>query len=340
VSVERVKSDSRRGVEVDMGFDQAGRAKGLNRERRKKWWFEARELREGPLLALVDGEPPYGEGRKVVFFLVSKRIIAASEHNKTEERGKFSSPIVLDLAGDAKRAMITLRLANPTDKVDQSSLISLASSSKSPSRRLILVEFPAVLFNSFEGVLRCLQALHKNPSVIPFATWLASRTQVPNLTSEDANTTVPSPPNPASTATTFLDGLGGVLRLFQTLGKNRLAASDIPNPTPTSENAITTLPPPNYLASTTASLDLSCISTNNTYLTFSQAQDPYLAAKELEEKTTLDTGQAHALVSALRHEVALIQGPPGTGKSFVGIQMARCLLRNRNKLKVGPILCM
>lgn len=75
--------------------------------------------------------------------------------------------------------MITLRPANPTCKVELSNLIYLASdkmSFSSKSERLILVEFPAVLYNSFEGVLRCLQSLHKDPAYIPFTTWLAPLT--------------------------------------------------------------------------------------------------------------------------------------------------------------------
>ncbi|KAI5308221.1 hypothetical protein KEM55_006259, partial [Ascosphaera atra] len=62
-------------------------------------------------------------------------------------------------------------------------------------------------------------------------------------------------------------------------------------------------------------------------------------AEGIAENTTMDIGQANAFVSALTREVALIQGPPGTGKSYVGIQLARCLLHNFDTLGLGAILC-
>ncbi|RAH41543.1 P-loop containing nucleoside triphosphate hydrolase protein, partial [Aspergillus brunneoviolaceus CBS 621.78] len=67
--------------------------------------------------------------------------------------------------------------------------------------------------------------------------------------------------------------------------------------------------------------------------------DPAWVANELANTTSLDKGQATALVWALRREIALIQGPPGTGKSYVGIQLAKCLSSNRDLLDLGPILC-
>jgi phosphate starvation-inducible protein PhoH len=69
------------------------------------------------------------------------------------------------------------------------------------------------------------------------------------------------------------------------------------------------------------------------------SHDPHMLSTRLSEVTTLDTGQATAIISALRHEIALIQGPPGTRKSYVGIQIARVLLNNRDLLGLGPILC-
>lgn len=289
-----------KGVEIEMEFDQVHMAKRLNLMKRKKWWRESRGLRGGgALLALIDGEEE--EYVTVIFLLVSKREIGPWDHDERDSSSKIQR--VCDLASDAKRAMITLRLASPTYEVDLSKLIYLASNNRrsfSSSRPLILVEFPAVLYNSFEGVLRCLQSLHKNPAYIPFTTWLAPRvhdntfTQDPAITNTDGNITVP---------------------------------------------------PPVYLLNDTI-LDLSCIPTsthnnNNTArpLTMSLSQDPHLLSTQLSEVTTLDTGQAVAMISALRHEVALIQGPPGTGKSYVGIQIARCLLKNRDLLDLGPILC-
>jgi hypothetical protein len=226
---------------------------------------------------------------------VSKREIYASDQDQESE--------IRDLAGDAKRAMITLRLASPNSKADLSNLTYLAGDTRrsfSSSRPLMLVEFPAMLYNSFEGILRCLQSLHINPANIPLTTWLAPRTHDTVSTQE---------------------------------------------PTAYRSDRGTFVPPPAYLQN--ATLNLSCIPTttdndNNgvtTPLTMSLSQDPQMLSTRLSEITTLDTGQATAMISALRHEIALIQGPPGTGKSYVGIQIARVLLENRDVLGLGPILC-
>jgi hypothetical protein len=301
VEIQRIKSDSIKGVEIEIEFDQVRGARNSNLMRRKQWWRESRGLREGgAILALIDGEEE--EDTAVIFLLVSRREICTLDHD--EQHSPSGIRHVRDLASSAKRAMITLRLASPTCKVDLSNLFCLASNHRrsfSSSRPLILVEFPAVLYNSFEGVLRCLQSLHKDPTYIPFTTLLAP--------SVHHNTFTHDP------ATTYTDG-----------------------------NII--VPPPAYLLNN-ATLDLSCIPTsadNNsnsttTPLTISLSHDPHMLSAQLSEVTTLDTGQAVAMISALRHKVALIQGPPGTGKSYVGIQIARCLLKNKDLLGLGPILC-
>ncbi|KAH9907356.1 hypothetical protein F4778DRAFT_768940 [Xylariomycetidae sp. FL2044] len=58
----------------------------------------------------------------------------------------------------------------------------------------------------------------------------------------------------------------------------------------------------------------------------------------LQRYTTLDRGQCHGLLAALKREYALIQGPPGTGKSYVGVQLVRILLENKVEANLGPIL--
>ncbi|GLC70653.1 hypothetical protein PLESTF_001018400 [Pleodorina starrii] len=50
--------------------------------------------------------------------------------------------------------------------------------------------------------------------------------------------------------------------------------------------------------------------------------------EELLAASSLDRSQAEALRAALSQEVAVVQGPPGTGKTFLGVSLARVLLRN------------
>jgi hypothetical protein len=303
VEIQQIMSNPVKGVEVEVGFDQVRAARNPNLSRRNQWWRESRALREGgTILALIEGEGD--ENRNIIFMLVSRREIRNSDQDKQHNPSETQQ--ARDLASNAKRAMITLRPACLTCKADLSNLIYLASNnrrSSSSSGPLILVEFPAVLYNSFEGVLRCLQSLHKDPALIPFTSWLAPRVYDDKFTQDPG--------------TVYTDG-----KII--------------------------VPPPAYLLNNTT-LDLSCLPTSindnessnssEISLTISLSDHPHMLSTKISELTTLDQGQAVAMVSALRHEVALIQGPPGTGKSYVGIQIARCLLKNRDLLGLGPILC-
>lgn len=295
--IQLVKSDWKKGVEIEVEFDQTRGARNPHLARRKQWWRESRALKEGgTILALIYGEEE--ENVIVIFLQVSAREICLlnpdGQHNHPSGTRR-----VRDLASDTRRAMTTLKLANATSKTDLSNLLHLVSDKT--SRPLILVEFPAVLYNSFEGILRRLQSLHKDPADIPFTNWLAPSVQDHELA--------------GNTGRAYVSGK-------------------------------TTVPPPSYLRNNTL-IDLSSIptitnsanSTTVTPLTMLLADDPRTLSTYLSETTTLDSGQATAMISALRHEVALIQGPPGTGKSYVGIQIAKCLLNNRDALDLGPILC-
>ncbi|KAH7120477.1 AAA domain-containing protein [Dactylonectria macrodidyma] len=55
--------------------------------------------------------------------------------------------------------------------------------------------------------------------------------------------------------------------------------------------------------------------------------------------SSLDQTQSAALLNTLSRELSLIQGPPGTGKSYTGEKIIKVLLGNKDKAKLGPILC-
>lgn len=273
-----------KGIEVKVEFNQLYKLRRLSPLKRKKHWIDSRALREGGgLLALVDAE--VDNGINVVFLQVSKRDIDPVQGNNNPGN-------VCDLVSNGERAMITLRFPSMPTKHDLPSLISMKSHQS--ERPLILVEFVAVQYNQFEGVLRCLQGLHKSPSRIPFTNW---------LTAGERN---------SLTSTDYASGTNFV-------------------------------PTPRYLRG--SPLDLSSIGDDGNLdgstvpLTLSVQDDPQYMCRKLCEISSLDAGQAEAMVSALTHEVALIQGPPGTGKSYVGIQIAKCLLKNKERLNLGPLLC-
>lgn len=296
--IQDITSDAIKGLQIAMEFDQVRAAKSPSAWKRKKRWHESRALREGgPLLALVHGAD---DDTSVTFFQVSRREVWSKLND--QQGGWPESQNIRDLASDVNRAMIVLRLVNPTSKDALANLVRLTSNgcSVSSSAPLLLVEFPAVSYNSFEGVLRGLQTLHKNPSAIPFTNWLAPRIYDDNMGNDFTN----------------------------------------------HDDQKIVFPPPKYLRDDIV-LDLGCIprsasssdNTTTSSTTFSIRDDPHELAKKLTNITTLDSGQAVAMVSALRHEIALIQGPPGTGKSYVGIQIARSIAASRVRLGLGPILC-
>ncbi|MCJ1282587.1 hypothetical protein MMC26_001912 [Xylographa opegraphella] len=63
-----------------------------------------------------------------------------------------------------------------------------------------------------------------------------------------------------------------------------------------------------------------------------------LLVEELISNTTLDRGQAVALVETLSRDFAMTQGPPGTGKSFLGVAIAQVILDSQNKASPQAIL--
>ncbi|KAH7090017.1 AAA domain-containing protein [Paraphoma chrysanthemicola] len=75
---------------------------------------------------------------------------------------------------------------------------------------------------------------------------------------------------------------------------------------------------PTYATKPGFRFDLSSITHNNTPLSFIPGQNIARAADRLAERSTLDLGQAVAVVSCLERSFAIVQGPPGTGKSFTG----------------------
>lgn len=285
--IQNLNSDRIKGLEIDVEFDQVPRARNMSAWKRKHHWRDTRGLNEGgALLALIDAEAK--DDTSVIFFQVCKRNLdpVTDENN----RG-----VVRDLVSSGKRAMITLRLTNPPSSDDLGGIVHLVNNQFSSSARSsILVEFPALLYNAFEGILRCLQTLYTDPRYLPFTEWIA-------------------PQDRYSREYTTLYGY----KAFPVCS-------------------------PAYLQD--RYLDFSAVSTNEgderaTPLRFQPGEDFNVMCEQVSQRTTLDMGQARAIVSALKNRLALIQGPPGTGKSYVGIQTAKCLLANQSWQDLGPILC-
>ncbi|RAH81245.1 hypothetical protein BO86DRAFT_448597 [Aspergillus japonicus CBS 114.51] len=303
VNVRQVRAGGKKGIEVDLEFDQPSRLKSMSPARRKQYWQATQALKESPVvLALIDGEDHTNVS--VTFLQVAKRDLNVTS-NPPASRENMPTP-VSGLVASATRASISLRLTNNFHESELTNVFNFARL-KNSKRPLLLAEFPAVLLNSFDGVLQCLQAQYARPEHLPFATWI-----------------VPRPDRNATRQNVSIDTL----------------------------EQYVTVPPPAYL-DIHKSLDLSSLfgepiaddgtdtsrSSDDPTPSFSLQDDPVWISDQLANTTSLDQGQATALVWALRREIALIQGPPGTGKSYVGIQLAKCLSANRDLLDLGPILC-
>ena len=97
--------------------------------------------------------------------------------------------------------------------------------------------------------------------------------------------------------------------------------------------------PPNYTTRPGFQFDLSAVTTDSKALRFKPGQDLEGVTADLAQHSSLDHGQAEAVVSSLSRSLALIQGPPGTGKSYVGVQLIKILLAHKQAGNLGPILC-
>lgn len=106
-----------------------------------------------------------------------------------------------------------------------------------------------------------------------------------------------------------------------------------------SKNAGFLVPPPLYARDGSFNFDLkSILKDTTTTLTLNPRSSNKDILQKLEQSTSLDPGQCEAMIVALTHEFALIQGPPGTGKSYLGVQIMRVLIENKDAAKLGPIV--
>ncbi|KAI1412717.1 putative NF-X1 finger and helicase domain protein [Hypoxylon sp. FL1857] len=98
-----------------------------------------------------------------------------------------------------------------------------------------------------------------------------------------------------------------------------------------------TIPAPLYSRKPGFTFNLKCLTSDGSNLRFSHKDVPN--PQELCARSSLDEGQAIALLNALQRSLALIQGPPGTGKSYTGEAIIKVLLANKERAQIGPILC-
>lgn len=136
----------------------------------------------------------------------------------------------------------------------------------------------------------------------------------------------------------FQTTLRAMQRLSETL---EVPFADVLAPVSTTANPTRhiEIQPPNYATRPGFEFDLSAVTTGGEALRFTPGRDIEGLAAELAQHSSLDHGQAKAVVSSLSRSLALIQAPPGTGKSYHGVQLIKILLAHKKPCNLGPILC-
>lgn len=153
VKVEQIKYERRKGVFLHVSFAQPRKLSDFNYSKRVAWYSnDFKGLQLGSLVAIVS------RTLETTFLLVVDRKVAG--HAESE----------FDLSSNPERAGISLKLVDGTSEIDQGRIVRLAKSQG--NGEAVLVEFPGMLFASFEPVLQCLQNLHKKPD-IPFTNWIS-----------------------------------------------------------------------------------------------------------------------------------------------------------------------
>ncbi|KAK3935981.1 hypothetical protein QBC46DRAFT_420645 [Diplogelasinospora grovesii] len=124
--------------------------------------------------------------------------------------------------------------------------------------------------------------------------------------------------------------------LQQMSRKPDLPFTDLLAPSTTSGESVR-LNPPQYARKAGFTFNLKCVTSDRTGFLVSPSQNT--DSEKLSKRSSLDPTQAHALLNTLSREISLIQGPPGTGKSYTGEKVIKVLLANKEKARLGPILC-
>ncbi|KAK1056339.1 hypothetical protein LTR74_014999 [Friedmanniomyces endolithicus] len=120
-----------------------------------------------------------------------------------------------------------------------------------------------------------------------------------------------------------------------------LPFGDILAPTSTSNNPgrHINIVPPTYATKPGFSFDLSSITDAESALHLTPGTNTEDTIDQLARRSTLDQGQAEAVVRPLSRSLALIQGPPGTGESYTGVQLIKILHANKLAGGLGLIVC-
>jgi len=169
--IEDIRFDVRNGIELLVSFPQPTPVRKLSAKKREEWWQSSKRLQPGALICMLN---PYGRG-SVLFCSVGD-----FNRRRTENPQKPSKPVDADAGtpdaqpccpwDDPQRAFLPLTFVEPDNHNIGRATRWFQGSGCRPRR--VLVEFPGVLFASFEATLATLQDIFRSPQ-LPFAEILA-----------------------------------------------------------------------------------------------------------------------------------------------------------------------
>ncbi|KAF8417390.1 hypothetical protein EV426DRAFT_645842 [Tirmania nivea] len=178
VVLEGFKAGNRDGFQLDVSFDQPQRLIKSKPDAlaRRNYWLEYKNLQSGALLCLVDQQH-----KEFTFMLVSERSPDANDRFRgrdTTKANEKQEPVTLkphNLADHPTRALVTLKLADVANdllRVANRYHCQVRQTRSGDNVLPYLIEFPGMLFASFEPILRFLQDMIM-ARIVPFSKLIA-----------------------------------------------------------------------------------------------------------------------------------------------------------------------
>ncbi|CAZ82087.1 unnamed protein product [Tuber melanosporum] len=183
--IEEVEFSAKDGLVLAMTFDQPSRVRKLSDAARVEWWKKPKYMAIGSLLCLTDSS------KRSTFLVVCQREVTETKPRQIPSVGRDRT--VWDLASNPERCMVKFRFAQSVSQNDIANTFNSVTGFEGSDTTRALVEFPGLLFASFNPVLKTLQQLSKSPS-LPFQKWLAPSPVYPYSPDSGSEYTLVPPP--------------------------------------------------------------------------------------------------------------------------------------------------
>ncbi|KAL1383418.1 helicase [Phyllosticta capitalensis] len=154
--------DRREGIKCTIRFPQPEKVRGKSKKARTDWWRMAKRLQRDAFVCLYNDKD-----------LLQFCTVGGEERKETPESiNQDAAPQadkIWDLTTDKDFAYVVIQILDCSARSIRS-IVSLRA-------KFVLVEFPGVLFPSFEPTLQALKRMTKSPGDVPFAEFLSPEDQ-------------------------------------------------------------------------------------------------------------------------------------------------------------------